>query len=350
MAGLARIDLTPAELDRLAGELDVIVESVARVSEIATPDVPATSHPLPLTNVFRPDVPVEPVDRALVLASAPEHIDGKFAVPQILGEDAMSTTSRASPPPRSPRSWPPKEVSSVEATQAHLDRIADVDARGARVPARSAASRARRGGRRRRAPRRRGVAARARRRADRRQGRRRHQGPGDDRRLEDPRGLDPALRRDARREAQGRGPADPGQDQHGRVRHGVVHGALRVRQHPQPVGPRPHPRRLRRRLRRGGRRVRGAAGDRHGHGRLDPPARAPSPARSASSPPTAGCPATGSSRWRRRWTRPVPSPARSSTPRCCTSSSAATTRATRRRSTSRCPRSSPPPGRVRTAT
>ena len=71
VAGLARIDLTPAELDRLAGELDVIVESVARVSEIATPDVPATSHPLPLTNVFRPDVPVEPVDRDLVLAAAP---------------------------------------------------------------------------------------------------------------------------------------------------------------------------------------------------------------------------------------------------------------------------------------
>ena len=38
--------------------------------------------------MFRPDVPVEVVDRALVLASAPEHIDGKFAVPQILGEDA----------------------------------------------------------------------------------------------------------------------------------------------------------------------------------------------------------------------------------------------------------------------
>ncbi|MBO3084859.1 Asp-tRNA(Asn)/Glu-tRNA(Gln) amidotransferase subunit GatC [Cellulomonas fengjieae] len=88
VAGLARIDLTPAELDRLAGELDVIVESVARVSEIATPDVPATSHPLPLTNVFRPDVPVAVLDRDAVLAAAPSAIDGKFAVPQILGEDA----------------------------------------------------------------------------------------------------------------------------------------------------------------------------------------------------------------------------------------------------------------------
>ena len=89
VAGLARIDLTPAELDRLAGELDVIVESVARVSEIATPDVPATSHPLPLTNVFRPDVPVDaggPGPGAGVRARA--QIDGKFAVPQILGEDS----------------------------------------------------------------------------------------------------------------------------------------------------------------------------------------------------------------------------------------------------------------------
>jgi len=88
VAGLARIDLTSDELDRLAGELDVIVESVARVSEIATPDVPATSHPLPLTNVFRADVPEPPVDRAAVLAAAPASEDGKFLVPQILGEDA----------------------------------------------------------------------------------------------------------------------------------------------------------------------------------------------------------------------------------------------------------------------
>ncbi len=88
VAGLARIDLTPAELDRLSGELEVIVHSVARVSEIATPDVPATSHPLPLTNVFRADIPEQPLDRDEVLAHAPAAQDGKFLVPQILGEDA----------------------------------------------------------------------------------------------------------------------------------------------------------------------------------------------------------------------------------------------------------------------
>lgn len=88
VAALARIDLTPTELDRLAGELDVIVQAVARVSEIATPDVPATSHPLPLFNVFRVDEPVAPLDRDEVLAQAPASQDGKFLVPQILEEDA----------------------------------------------------------------------------------------------------------------------------------------------------------------------------------------------------------------------------------------------------------------------
>jgi len=88
VAALARIDLSDAELDRLAGELQVIVASVEKVSEVATPDVPATSHPLPLTNVMREDVPEAPLAVADVLAGAPAAQDGKFAVPQILGEDA----------------------------------------------------------------------------------------------------------------------------------------------------------------------------------------------------------------------------------------------------------------------
>lgn len=88
LAGLARIDLTDAELTRLATELDVIVEAVATVSRVATEDVPATSHPLPLVNVLRPDVVVQPLAAAEALAAAPSAEDGRFAVPQILGEDA----------------------------------------------------------------------------------------------------------------------------------------------------------------------------------------------------------------------------------------------------------------------
>ncbi|MCI6411644.1 Asp-tRNA(Asn)/Glu-tRNA(Gln) amidotransferase subunit GatC [Schaalia hyovaginalis] len=87
VAGLAHIALTPEEIERFAGELDVIADSVAKVSEVATPDVPATSHPIPLTNVWREDEIAETLDRDEVLAAAPASEDGMFLVPQILGEE-----------------------------------------------------------------------------------------------------------------------------------------------------------------------------------------------------------------------------------------------------------------------
>lgn len=88
MAALARIALTEQEIDQLASELAVISDAVAKVSEVALADVPATSHPIPLANVWRDDVVAEPsVDREEVLAMAPDSEDGKFKVPQILGEE-----------------------------------------------------------------------------------------------------------------------------------------------------------------------------------------------------------------------------------------------------------------------
>lgn len=87
LAGLSRIYLTEEEIAKMAGELDVIASAVAKVSEVATPEVPATSHPIPLTNVMREDVIVPGLDRDEVLASAPASEDGKFLVPQILGEE-----------------------------------------------------------------------------------------------------------------------------------------------------------------------------------------------------------------------------------------------------------------------
>ncbi|MET0692439.1 MAG: Asp-tRNA(Asn)/Glu-tRNA(Gln) amidotransferase subunit GatC [Propionibacteriaceae bacterium] len=86
LARLARIDLTDAELEHLAPQLDGILESVAHVSDVAADDIPPTSHPLPLTNVFRPDVvrPSLPLDD--VLAQAPAAEQDRFRVPRILGD------------------------------------------------------------------------------------------------------------------------------------------------------------------------------------------------------------------------------------------------------------------------
>ncbi|MEO8263433.1 MAG: Asp-tRNA(Asn)/Glu-tRNA(Gln) amidotransferase subunit GatC [Pseudolysinimonas sp.] len=87
LANLARIALTDAEVQKLTGELGVIVESVAKVTEVATPDVPATSHPIPLGNVMRPDVVGVTLTTEQALSGAPEHELGQFKVSSILGEE-----------------------------------------------------------------------------------------------------------------------------------------------------------------------------------------------------------------------------------------------------------------------
>jgi aspartyl-tRNA(Asn)/glutamyl-tRNA(Gln) amidotransferase subunit C len=86
LARLARIAMTDVELDRLAGELDVILDAVARVQQVAAADIPPTSHAVPLTNVLRADEPVVSLRADDTLAGAPDAEGGRFRVPQILGD------------------------------------------------------------------------------------------------------------------------------------------------------------------------------------------------------------------------------------------------------------------------
>jgi aspartyl-tRNA(Asn)/glutamyl-tRNA(Gln) amidotransferase subunit C len=89
LADLARIDLSDAELDHLAPQLDVILDSVASISSVAADDVPPTSHALPLTNVFREDVTRPGLTAQEALSGAPVPPEQqRFSVPRILGEDA----------------------------------------------------------------------------------------------------------------------------------------------------------------------------------------------------------------------------------------------------------------------
>lgn len=87
LARLARLAVTQEELETFAGQLDVIVQAVARVGEVAADDIPPTSHAVPLTNVLREDVvmPGLPVEEAL--AGAPDAAEGRFRVPRILEEE-----------------------------------------------------------------------------------------------------------------------------------------------------------------------------------------------------------------------------------------------------------------------
>ncbi len=88
LARLSRLAVTEQELDQFAGQLDVILQSVARVGEVAAEDIPPTSHSVPLTNVYRDDVPTPSLSHEEALSGAPDAYEGRFRVPRILEEEA----------------------------------------------------------------------------------------------------------------------------------------------------------------------------------------------------------------------------------------------------------------------
>lgn len=87
LARLARLAVTDDELEQLPAQLEAILSHVATVSSVATDDVAPTSHAADLTNVTRPDVVVPGLTQEQALAGAPAAQDGRFRVPQILGDE-----------------------------------------------------------------------------------------------------------------------------------------------------------------------------------------------------------------------------------------------------------------------
>lgn len=87
VAGLARLALSDDEVAELAPQLSTILDYAEQVGEVAADDVPASTHPVPLANVLRPDERRPSLSRQDVLAGAPEVEQDRFAVPRIVSEE-----------------------------------------------------------------------------------------------------------------------------------------------------------------------------------------------------------------------------------------------------------------------
>ena len=87
LAGLARIEMTEAEMVDLASQFGTILDAVARVQELNLDGVKATSHPQPIENIARPDVVHPSLTPEEALSGAPAQEEQRFRVPQILGEE-----------------------------------------------------------------------------------------------------------------------------------------------------------------------------------------------------------------------------------------------------------------------
>jgi len=81
VAKLARLRLSDAEVEKMAGELSGILDHVDRIGELELDDVVPTSHVIALENVLRPDEPRPSWPRDAVLEQAPDPAEGAFRVP-----------------------------------------------------------------------------------------------------------------------------------------------------------------------------------------------------------------------------------------------------------------------------
>ncbi len=86
LARLARLALTEDELDSFAGQLDAILTHVSQIQAVDVTGVEATDNPLKDVNVMRADQTAPCLTQEEALAEAPAAVDGRFAVPQILGD------------------------------------------------------------------------------------------------------------------------------------------------------------------------------------------------------------------------------------------------------------------------
>ena len=86
VARLARLALTDEERERFGRQLAMILAHAEKVGEVAADDVPPTSHPVPRSNVYRPDEPRPSLSHEEALANAPDREGEMFRVPRIVEE------------------------------------------------------------------------------------------------------------------------------------------------------------------------------------------------------------------------------------------------------------------------
>ena len=81
VANLARLDLNDDEVLRFQEQLSAILDAVGKVRELDLADVPPTSHPLAVANVWAEDEPHDSLTVEEALRNAPDRKDGLFRVP-----------------------------------------------------------------------------------------------------------------------------------------------------------------------------------------------------------------------------------------------------------------------------
>jgi len=81
---LSCLMISDEEKPRLCADLEDILKSMARLSQLDTTDVPQRSHPFDDVNAFRDDEAGDSFDRELILRNAPDRNDEVFIAPKTI--------------------------------------------------------------------------------------------------------------------------------------------------------------------------------------------------------------------------------------------------------------------------
>jgi aspartyl-tRNA(Asn)/glutamyl-tRNA(Gln) amidotransferase subunit C len=81
VARLARLELSDEEVEKMSAELSHVLDHIEKIRELDLQDVPPTSHVVEVTDALRPDEPKPCLPHEVVLAAAPEPLEGGFGVP-----------------------------------------------------------------------------------------------------------------------------------------------------------------------------------------------------------------------------------------------------------------------------
>lgn len=87
IASLAKLEFTEQEVEKLAVQLESIVDFANQLNEVDVEGVAPTAHIIDTSNVFRKDEPDESFERAEILKNAPSKDCGCFTVPQVVAEE-----------------------------------------------------------------------------------------------------------------------------------------------------------------------------------------------------------------------------------------------------------------------
>jgi len=84
VARLARLELSGAETDLFAGQMDAILGYVEKLNELDTADIRPTSHAVPVDNAFREDAVRPSIGVGKALANAPDRAESFYRVPKVI--------------------------------------------------------------------------------------------------------------------------------------------------------------------------------------------------------------------------------------------------------------------------